>query len=503
MEYHGGSSPYTEINRVDGSQPVLMINDFTPISSNSFTGSTTFSSAKLSLQRQNGQDPSSNPIGIIGEIDFNGYANGNGLGSSLTTAVSLQCWNAGDSQAQAASQGQNGFFSINVFDNGGVNGGLTRSALEIDTHNHIFINAAIPTLKYDNNGSTYIQDIWEDHMNGGFIFPGSSPPPTPGFSVWKSGTDSDKSNINSGIIAAAGGYITGTYIPDNAADYYMADVSYVNNHVSENGSNWEVKNETYNNRSGGIDYLQPKSDVSSNVGVGVPILANWRPTNNTELTWSKNVRGLTVQPEASNTADAALAVVSNRNRSVSGHANAVIYLGNYNDGKYGSQSHPLGASGEYLLGGIRGYYPNQSGLNNIGNVQLFGSQDGTNNKVFLDYNGKTNDLTVTANQVQFNTTVVQAPSFNATSDVAKKENIQTISGALESIDELRGVTYNLKADEGKKTHHGVVAQEIEKIFPNMVSGEEGNKSVAYMEIIGVLVEAVKDLKKRVEELENK
>ena len=100
-------------------------------------------------------------------------------------------------------------------------------------------------------------------------------------------------------------------------------------------------------------------------------------------------------------------------------------------------------------------------------------------------------------------TVVEAPSFNATSDVAKKENIQTISGALESINELRGVTYNLKADEANKTHHGVIAQELEEIFPDMVAGEEGSKSVAYMEIIGVLVEAVKDLKKRVEELESK
>jgi hypothetical protein len=100
-------------------------------------------------------------------------------------------------------------------------------------------------------------------------------------------------------------------------------------------------------------------------------------------------------------------------------------------------------------------------------------------------------------------TTVKAVTFHATSDVVKKENIQTISGALESIDELRGVSYNLKTDETKKTHHGVIAQEIEKIFPDMVAGEEGNKSVAYMEIIGVLVEAVKDLKKRVEELENK
>ena len=191
-------------------------------------------------------------------------------------------------------------------------------------------------------------------------------------------------------------------------------------------------------------------------------------------------------------------------------------------------------------------------------MQLFGSQDGTNNYVFVDYNGTTNKLNTYSDEVQFNIssggnlsknhysqdtdpsnslvdlsfvlthvssgagskwdvstnnttlvlkdssiTVVEAPSFNATSDVAKKENIQTISGALESINELRGVTYNLKADEANKTHHGVIAQELEEIFPDMVAGEEGSKSVAYMEIIGVLVEAVKDLKKRVEELESK
>lgn len=101
------------------------------------------------------------------------------------------------------------------------------------------------------------------------------------------------------------------------------------------------------------------------------------------------------------------------------------------------------------------------------------------------------------------TGIVSAPSFNATSDVNKKEDIETISDATEKLTSLRGVSYKLKEEEEKKTHYGVVAQELEKVFPDMVSGEEGNKSVAYMEIIGVLIETVKDLKKRVEELENK
>lgn len=96
---------------------------------------------------------------------------------------------------------------------------------------------------------------------------------------------------------------------------------------------------------------------------------------------------------------------------------------------------------------------------------------------------------------------IGATSFNATSDENKKEDIETISDATEKLTSLRGVSYKLKEEEEKKTHYGVVAQEIERIFPDMVSGEEGNKSVAYMEIIGVLIETVKDLNKRIQKLE--
>ena len=96
---------------------------------------------------------------------------------------------------------------------------------------------------------------------------------------------------------------------------------------------------------------------------------------------------------------------------------------------------------------------------------------------------------------------ITATSFNATSDLNNKENIDTILNATEKMTLLRGVSYNLKSDKNKKKHYGVIAQELEKIFPDMVNGEEGNKSVAYMEIIGVLIETVKDLNKRIENLE--
>ena len=96
---------------------------------------------------------------------------------------------------------------------------------------------------------------------------------------------------------------------------------------------------------------------------------------------------------------------------------------------------------------------------------------------------------------------ITATSFNAISDLNNKENINTILNATDKMSLLRGVSYNLKSDKNKKKHYGVIAQELEKIFPDMVNGEEGNKSVAYMEIIGVLIETVKDLNKRIENLE--
>ena len=128
---------------------------------------------------------------------------------------------------------------------------------------------------------------------------------------------------------------------------------------------------------------------------------------------------------------------------------------------------------------------------------------GANNsqQLWLDPTGKVGiGTTGPSSELDVNGSV-KASSFTATSDENKKEEIETISDATEKLTSLRGVSYKLKEDEEKKTHYGVVAQEIEKVFPDMVHGEEGDKSVAYMEIIGVLIETVKDLNKRIKKLE--
>jgi hypothetical protein len=92
-----------------------------------------------------------------------------------------------------------------------------------------------------------------------------------------------------------------------------------------------------------------------------------------------------------------------------------------------------------------------------------------------------------------------AINFNSTSDINLKTNIQTVENALETVNTLRGVSFDWK--ETGFGSYGVIAQELEEVLPELVKDGEV-KSVNYNGIIGVLIEAVKELKKEVEELKN-
>ena len=87
----------------------------------------------------------------------------------------------------------------------------------------------------------------------------------------------------------------------------------------------------------------------------------------------------------------------------------------------------------------------------------------------------------------------------AYSDESLKRNIQTIDGALGRVEAIRGVTFDRIADGS--TSVGVVAQELEAVLPEAVKTDEnGLKHVAYGNITGLLIEAVKELSAKVEEL---
>ena len=90
----------------------------------------------------------------------------------------------------------------------------------------------------------------------------------------------------------------------------------------------------------------------------------------------------------------------------------------------------------------------------------------------------------------------------AYSDARVKENVETIPNALDKIKAMRGVGYNKIGEE--KRSIGVIAQEMLEVMPEVVSqDEQGMYSVAYGNLVGVLIEAVKDLESKVEQLQNK
>lgn len=96
---------------------------------------------------------------------------------------------------------------------------------------------------------------------------------------------------------------------------------------------------------------------------------------------------------------------------------------------------------------------------------------------------------------------VTAVNFNTVSDFKYKQEVTTYSDALQTINALRGVSFEWK-NNGKKSA-GVIAQELEEVIPELVeTDDKGDKSVTYIGIIGVLIEAVKELSDKVEALEN-
>ena len=100
----------------------------------------------------------------------------------------------------------------------------------------------------------------------------------------------------------------------------------------------------------------------------------------------------------------------------------------------------------------------------------------------------------------------------STSDERLKENVKPLENALLKVSQLSGVEFDWKelTAEEKKTVHGneghdvgVIAQEVEKVLPEIVTEREnGYKAVKYEKIVPLLIEAIKELKVEIEELKS-
>jgi hypothetical protein len=111
-------------------------------------------------------------------------------------------------------------------------------------------------------------------------------------------------------------------------------------------------------------------------------------------------------------------------------------------------------------------------------------------------------LRTTSSGITVYGTMTATADVVAYSDIRTKENIKPITNALDKVKEIQGVEFNKIGDTNKSI--GVIAQEIEKVLPEVVREQnDGMKAVAYGNITAILIEAVKELSNKVEELENK
>lgn len=95
------------------------------------------------------------------------------------------------------------------------------------------------------------------------------------------------------------------------------------------------------------------------------------------------------------------------------------------------------------------------------------------------------------------TGITTATDFNSTSDETLKKNIRVIENPIEKVLQLNGVTFNWKDNDEASV--GVIAQDVEKVFPELVHGLEP-KTVSYNGLVGLLIECIKHQQHQINEL---
>jgi hypothetical protein len=99
-----------------------------------------------------------------------------------------------------------------------------------------------------------------------------------------------------------------------------------------------------------------------------------------------------------------------------------------------------------------------------------------------------NDIRMATN---FTCNQAYSHAFNVLSDIRHKIDINDIMEV--NIQKIRPVTYKYKTDKSNRYHYGVIAQEIEEIYPQLVYEKSNIKYVDYMQMIPLLIKKINEL----------
>lgn len=142
-----------------------------------------------------------------------------------------------------------------------------------------------------------------------------------------------------------------------------------------------------------------------------------------------------------------------------------------------------------------------------GGVLVVNDNSSSSNYYLLFTNATTGEIfqsSVSSSGLQYvpSTGNLSAIQFTSLSDQSQKTNVKVIETPIDHVKKLEGVRFNWVHNNNPSI--GLIAQEVEKIFPELIeTGEDGLKRLNYSSMIGLLIEAIKEQQIRIEELEKK
>jgi len=244
------------------------------------------------------------------------------------------------------------------------------------------------------------------------------------------------------------------------------------NDLNGGSSNWSLIQNQATADSASIDFISGQGlamTIAHNKNVGI---GSTDPARKLEL---KGDRDAIIRLENTRTVESAGQILG-----------AIEFYGNDSSGQGAGVKSSIVAR---TFGGGEASYLTFSTTSTVNDVE----------KMRLESDG---DLHVDGDVIAYSTTI---------SDQRLKDNVQTIDNALDKVSSLRGVSYTWNNGNRKgQKDLGLIAQEVEQVLPELVREKEmpmidggTYKTVDYEKIVGVLIEAVKELKQEIEILKAK
>tara|TARA_B100001094_G_C18124593_1_gene768765 strand:- start:104 stop:541 length:438 start_codon:yes stop_codon:yes gene_type:complete len=124
----------------------------------------------------------------------------------------------------------------------------------------------------------------------------------------------------------------------------------------------------------------------------------------------------------------------------------------------------------------------------------------------IDYLHAKNTTFYTEQNLTFSNGILHAPVVETSALITKsdetfKENINNLNNTLEKLLELQGKIYNYK--EESELHFGYIAQDVKEIFPHIVKQDNDKLFIAYIELIPIITESIKELFQMIKTFEKK